>query len=565
MKNIYLLIPIVFALGFTACTQTHSNAQTQSNANNQANTQTRSKSFSEMTEKEKADFAAGKIDEITTKISGKKYPFDSGFKLQVIKYLDSYARRAGNKIKDRPFGEDLNFVMERGSELAPTINAVFDKNGISRLSGLYLAMLEAEFKTDLVSPTGASGVFMLTAEHAQKYGMTKKDLADPGKSAEITARLLIDNQKQFESNNMKEFLAILAHNRDQKTIAADLNRKMMADFRDCALCGMTQNAATLDKQFQAEAVRYIPKFLAAAIIGENPKDFGLNTKPLSTLGAETSPAAINNDSDLNVTLEFWTKQNNKALAPRGAPVGTDLKGLIIPAELGGSAEKQKTALDEMKAQGTAVPMDFFDLAERNLNKELVELPSATETYVLDVGAIAGDKEFTRFNFTDGENISALNSNSQKEVNVPAADSDSQRKMKELADNFNLDLNNPNDRKQIRLRLLRMINPKAKPVLEEIAQKYQAKFNRPLRVTSLIRSIDYSIELNKVDASSFLVRQDGRIPPHCSGLAFDFAIKNLTAEEQNFIANTLAEMDRNGKIDAVRESGALNPVFHVFVL
>lgn len=250
---------------------------------------------------------------------------------------------------------------------------------------------------------------------------------------------------------------------------------------------------------------------------------------------------------------------------RRAPVGTDLKGLLIPAELSGTAVKQNKALDEMKAQGAAVPMDFFDLAERKLNKELVELPSATETYVLDVGAIAGDKEFTRFDFTDEENVPAANSNSQKGENLPAADSDRQRKMKELADSFNLDLNKPDDRKQIRLRLLRMISPKAKPVLEEIAQKYQAKFNRPLRVTSLIRSIDYSIELNKVDRSSFLVRRDGRIPPHCSGSAFDFAVKNLTAEEQNFIAGILAEMDRSGKIDAVRESGALEPVFHVFVL
>jgi hypothetical protein len=159
--------------------------------------------------------------------------------------------------------------------------------------------------------------------------------------------------------------------------------------------------------------------------------------------------------------------------------------------------------------------------------------------------------FTRFNFTDG-------------AALPAADSAGQRKRKELADNFGLSLNTPSDRKQIRLRLLRMIDPKAKPVLEEIAQKYHAKFNRPLRVTSLIRSIDYSIDLNKVDAGSFKVREDGGIPPHCSGLAFDFAVKNLTAEEQNFIADILAEMDRNGKVDAVRESGT-NAALHVFVL
>jgi hypothetical protein len=92
----------------------------------------------------------------------------------------------------------------------------------------------------------------------------------------------------------------------------------------------------------------------------------------------------------------------------------------------------------------------------------------------------------------------------------------------------------------------MISPKSKTVLEEIARQYSAKFNRPLRVTSLVRSLDYSVDLNKVDATSFKVSDDGRIPPHCSGLAFDFTFKNMTAEEQNFIADLLIEMEKTGK-------------------
>ena len=78
-----------------------------------------------------------------------------------------------------------------------------------------------------------------------------------------------------------------------------------------------------------------------------------------------------------------------------------------------------------------------------------------------------------------------------------------------------DLNNPNDRKQIRIRLLRMISPKAKAVIEEIAQKYQAKFARPLRVTSLVRSIDYQIGLSVSNANAlflfFQVRFDYHDP------------------------------------------------------
>ncbi len=538
MKTLCFLILIVFTLCLTAITQAQS------------------KSYAEMTEKEKADFVAGKIDEITEKISGKKYRFNSDFKLQVSNYVDAYAKRVGNNRKTGDFAEDLKFVLQRGSESAPAINKAFDKSGIARLSGLYIAMIESEFNPNISSPTGSYGLFQIDKSRAQKYGLPLKERADVEKAANLAARYLKDNQIYFAEHKMKEFLAVLSWNRDPKKINFDINFKFMFDDENlaCPICGLTGSPTRFDQQFQTEAVKYIPKFLAAAIVGENPQDFGLSTKPLSTLGAETSQTALDNNSGLNVSLDYWKQQLNKALEPRQKPVGSELKEAIIPQELVGNNGKQKTTLEAMKAQGFAVPMDFFDLAEMNLTKELVELPLATETYVLDIGGMAADKVFTKFNFKDG-------------AIIPAANSDSQRKMKELADNFDgqkYDLNNPNDRKKIRLRLLRMLSPQAKMVLEEIARQYQAKFNRPLRVTSLVRSIDYSIELNKVNAGSFLVTEDGAIPPHCSGLAFDFAIKNLTAEEQNFIANILTEMDKNGKVDAIRETGA-TAVFHVFVL
>jgi hypothetical protein len=266
------------------------------------------------------------------------------------------------------------------------------------------------------------------------------------------------------------------------------------------------------------------------------------------------------DGELNVSLDYWKKQRDKALEPRQAPVGAKLKEVRVPAELEGNDGKQKTTLEEMKRQGFSVPMDFFDLAEKNLKKELVELPLATETYILDLGASATYEKFTAFEFKDGAKFSF-----EDGVTVPDADSEKQKKLQELADKFKRDLNERSDRRWIRMRLLRMLDPKARAVLEEIARKYQAKFDRPLRIISLTRSVDYSIKLNKTNPNSFLVRgKDGPIPPHCSGLTFDLALKHMTAEEQNFIIDILVEMEKNEKVDAVRETG-LNPLFHIFVL
>lgn len=151
-------------------------------------------------------------------------------------------------------------------------------------------MIESEFNNDLVSSTGNSGTFILTTAQTKRFGMTKKDKANLSKSAEIAARLLLEKQNYFTERRMKEFLAILSWNRESKKINFDINFKFMFEgkYVACPICGLTENPHRFDQQFQTEAVKYIPKFLVAAIVGENPADFGLNTKPLSTLGGETS-------------------------------------------------------------------------------------------------------------------------------------------------------------------------------------------------------------------------------------------------------------------------------------
>ena len=45
---------------------------------------------------------------------------------------------------------------------------------------------------------------------------------------------------------------------------------------------LIEKSEILSKQFQAENFKYVPKFFAAAIIGENPQDFGMTLKPIST-------------------------------------------------------------------------------------------------------------------------------------------------------------------------------------------------------------------------------------------------------------------------------------------
>ncbi len=271
--------------------------------------------------------------------------------------------------------------------------------------------------------------------------------------------------------------------------------------------------------------------------------------PTDSKSSDAAPA-----TDLKVSVAFWQQQRAKALEARNSPTGNDPPGQQIPREVfGDGVVKQKAKIAEMMREGYQQPMDFADLAQKKMSGELVELPMATEDYVLEVGGSSGGEEFTAFNFAAG--------------NVPIAPgSEKFNILQKLASNFSgekYDINNSDHRKQMRIRMLRMFHPRAKPVLEKLAKDYRLKFNRPLRVTSLSRSMDYQISLNKMNPNSFKVRGAGSLPPHTSGCTFDLARKHMTAEEQNFVMADLAQMERDGLLDALRE-GNLNACFHVFI-
>ncbi len=281
----------------------------------------------------------------------------------------------------------------------------------------------------------------------------------------------------------------------------------------------------------------------------------LNTADVAAVTSETTETA-GTKINLNVSLDFFKKQMDRSKAGRGAPTGNDPPGTIVPPELRNSIAKQTAHIAQMQKQGYEIPLDFADLAKKRIAGKLMELPMATEDYVLDVGGSSDGLPFNIFRFE-------TNPRSQ-----PAAPgSPGYAILSQLANNFDgqkYSLDNPTDRRQMKIRMLRMFHPSARPVLEKLAKDYREKFGYPLRVTSLTRSMEYQIELNKGNSNSYIVRGAGSLPPHTSGCTFDLSRKFMTAAEQNYLMEELATLERQGIVDALREGG-VNACFHVFIL
>ena len=240
--------------------------------------------YQQMTLTQRASFVTEKSREISRKMSGSDYEFTTAFEMEIQKAVDMYARRIGNNAGESPGKGDARFAFERGQTVAPTIIKTFKAHNVSPLIGLYLPMVESEY-VNITSPNamGAVGMFQFVPQTGEHYGLSAADLLDVEKSADAAARYIGDSLNTFSTDRMKEALALLAYNRGGKAVEADIAALVNDQNRACSICALTEQKDKLDKTFRSESVYYVPRFFAAAIVGENPEAFGLTTRPLSSL------------------------------------------------------------------------------------------------------------------------------------------------------------------------------------------------------------------------------------------------------------------------------------------
>jgi len=268
-QKMLLVLLVMFSLTFAAV---EARAQTRQSV----------KQYEDMSRAERLTFVGEQARRIARQMSGTEYQFTADFERDIQRVVTQYAQRTGTGERART-KSDLRFVFERGQAHAPLVIAVFKARNISPLIGLYLSWIESEFDNiQPDNPTAAVGVFQLLPATGERYGLTPEELLDVGKSADAAARYIADSLQTFNADPMKEALALLAYNRGGQRVTRDLKLLINEQNRVCSICALTSDRSKRDETFTPESVFYVPRFFAAAIIGENPEVFGLKMQPLSS-------------------------------------------------------------------------------------------------------------------------------------------------------------------------------------------------------------------------------------------------------------------------------------------
>ncbi len=178
---------------------------------------------------------------------------------QVLRYLDYFK----NDTRGRAI---MASWLRRLGRYRAVFEQVMEREKVPK-DLIYLAMVESGFETGAVSRVGAGGVWQFMPGAARVYGMEVSywvdSRRDPERSAEAAARYLSDLYVRFGSWH----LAFAAYNAGYGAVLKSIARYNTNDYWE--LC---RHEAGLPW----ESSVYVPKILAAAIVGHNRAAFGFS-------------------------------------------------------------------------------------------------------------------------------------------------------------------------------------------------------------------------------------------------------------------------------------------------
>jgi len=256
------------------------------------------KRYLEMSDTEKQQFVSTEADKILQIIKSEpESEITPKGKESIKSFVDNYAKRSRYEKNDSCgsktfFQSDLKSMLKRGVKIAPDIIAGFKERDIPVQIGIYLAMNESEFCPCLIA-TGGLGIYQFSTQTAIDYGLkavqgANADSPDERCNPEPASLAAASYMKKLMAEDFGNGLnqstfAIAAYNSGENGLREDINKTKNKLKNDTiSYWNLLDNSEKLSEEFKSENSKYVPRFFASAIVGENPKVFDIDLQPLSS-------------------------------------------------------------------------------------------------------------------------------------------------------------------------------------------------------------------------------------------------------------------------------------------
>ncbi|MGD9548707.1 MAG: LysM peptidoglycan-binding domain-containing protein [Candidatus Krumholzibacteriia bacterium] len=164
------------------------------------------------------------------------------------------------------------YWLQQKAALEPLITSILVSEGLPRQL-IYLAMIESGITPDAVSSVRAVGPWQFMQGTAKAQGLNINWWVDERRDFELSTRAAAAYLKNLHGQFGDWSLVLAAYNSGENRIARKIRQHGHDDFWSLRL--------------PAQTTDFVPKFIAAARIGENPEDYGFEIPPVSEHAYDT--------------------------------------------------------------------------------------------------------------------------------------------------------------------------------------------------------------------------------------------------------------------------------------
>lgn len=182
-------------------------------------------------------------------------------------------------------------ALSRSTQFMPMIRQIFQEERVPQ-DLAYLALIESGFRNAATSHAAAVGMWQFIRSTGRIFGLTGnawiEERRDPVKSCRASARYL---RHLYEASG-DWYLALAGYNAGPLTVERAENALGTHNFWDMTRSGMLRD----------ETKQYVPKMLAAVLVGRFPERYGLNVTQMTPYAFES--VEVDRMTSLSVLAKF---------------------------------------------------------------------------------------------------------------------------------------------------------------------------------------------------------------------------------------------------------------------
>ena len=162
--------------------------------------------------------------------------------------------------------------LQQGAHYKETMYAIMNQEKAPK-ELFFVAMIESGFHTSTSSPRKASGPWQFVPGTARKYGLKINSFVDERRDIVKSTRAAVRHFKDLYQIFGDWNLAMAAYNAGSGTILTAMKKTRAQDYWHLAK----------SPYLKKETRQFLPKVIAAYMLGSHPEDYGLSfTEPLTT-------------------------------------------------------------------------------------------------------------------------------------------------------------------------------------------------------------------------------------------------------------------------------------------